>query len=151
MLWIFAWPILKLSTARYDVVKAVYPYASKKPGDRWDDGLERTPSVMDEHSWYRRWEHSIRRAALSRMHCNEISLGEEYRMETEQIERREALNRANGVAPVVTPPTPTPSTGNAFADGALTFLGQGLRIAGEYNGNRSNGNNGVGGWGGDTN
>lgn len=112
------------------MVKAVYQYADKPPGD----DVGRKPTVMSEVDWYHRWESAIKRAALARMMCKDTCLDEEYRVATARADARgEQVARAGG--PQV------PSTGNAFADGAFSLLGQGLRVAESYNNAR--------GWGGD--
>jgi hypothetical protein len=126
--WIFAWPFLLFMTARYEVVKAIYPYASRS-AEEGDVGRQCT--VMSEVDWFYRWESAVRRAAFARMNCKDAVLSDEYRESTVRADQRgEAYTRAQ-----------IPSTGNAFADGALGLLGQGLRAASDFNNAR--------GWGGD--
>ncbi|TVY52563.1 hypothetical protein LCER1_G006449 [Lachnellula cervina] len=127
-LWIFSWPFLFFITSRYAVVKAVYEYADKPPGD----DVGRKPTVMSEVDWFNRWESTIRRAALARMVCTETFLDDAYRTATTRADARGAQVGAN----------PTPSTGNAFADGAFSLIGQGIRVAEDFNNAR--------GWGRDS-
>ncbi|TVY84240.1 hypothetical protein LSUE1_G002926 [Lachnellula suecica] len=128
-LWILSWPFLFFITSRYSVVKAIYQYADKPPGD----DVGRKPTVMSEIEWYHRWESAIKRAALARMVSKDNNLSEEYRIATARADER---GNQMGANPQV------PSTGNAFADGAFSLLGQGLRVAEGYNNAR--------GWGYDT-
>lgn len=127
-LWILTWPFLFFITSRYAVVKAVYEYADRPPGD----DVGRRPRVISEVDWYHKWESAIRRAALARMMCKDTSLTEEYRV---------ATLRADARGEQVGPNPQIPSTGNAFADGAFSLLGQGLRVAGDYNNARGWGHN----------
>jgi hypothetical protein len=127
-LWIFAWPLLFLLTARYSVVKVVFSYADKADAN----DMTRVPTVMSEVDWFHRWQRAIQRAALARMNCKDQTLDEAYRAATEQADLRGAQQ---GRQPDI------PRTGNSFADGALGLLGQGLRVAESFNNSR--------GWGGD--
>ncbi|KUJ08063.1 uncharacterized protein LY89DRAFT_659779 [Mollisia scopiformis] len=127
-LWIFAWPVLFFMTARYEVVKVNYLYATEESGHP-----ARTCSVMSEVEWYYRWQSAIKRAALARMVCKDTCLDEEYRAQTQLAdERGERVGREPDI----------PRTGNTWADGALGLLGQGLRVAENYSNAR--------GWGADT-
>ncbi|KAF4630823.1 hypothetical protein G7Y89_g7321 [Cudoniella acicularis] len=129
-LWVFAWPVLFLITSRYEIVKSVWAYANKKPGDE----MGREPAVMSEIGWFHRWESTVKRAALARTKCGmERCLDEEYREMTVAADERGVRADRN--------PQPVPSTGNAFADGAIGLLGQGLRVAENFSNAR--------GWGGD--
>ena len=128
-LWLFAWPALFFFTSRYEVVKVVFPYADKPPGDE----MGRKCTVMREVEWFHLWQSAVKRAALAKMVCDDSALDESYRIATEQADRRgELQGRRSDQVPV---------TGNAFADGALGLLGQGLRVAESYHDSR--------GWGGD--
>ncbi|CZR61934.1 uncharacterized protein PAC_11831 [Phialocephala subalpina] len=128
-LWIFAWPILFFLTARYEVVKVNYKYANEPGGN----DMTRQCTVMTELDWFHRWESAIKRAALARMVCKDTSLDEAYRVQTQVAdERGERVGREPDI----------PRTGNAFADGALGLLGQGLRVAESWNN--------AAGWGADT-
>lgn len=128
-LWVFAWPVLFFMTARYEVVKVNYRYADQPGGNDW----ERTYTVMSEVAWFNRWQSAIKRAALARMVCKDSCLDEEYRAHTELADQRgERMGREPDI----------PRTGNAWADGALGLLGQGLRVVDNYNSAR--------GWGADT-
>jgi hypothetical protein len=120
-LWIFAWPILFFSTSRYEVVKSVWNYASKPPGE--ENG--RHPTKLSELQFFHKWQSAIKRAALGRMNSHCDFLDESYWAETELADRRGALEARN--------PTPRPSTGNAFADSAFGLLGQGLQVAQGFN------------------
>ncbi|TVY13279.1 hypothetical protein LARI1_G008969 [Lachnellula arida] len=128
-LWIFSWPCLFFMTSRYAVVKAVYDYADKPPGD----DVGRKPTVISEVDWFNYWESAIRRAALARMMCKDTFLDGAYRTATTRADARGAQVGAN---------PPTPSTGNAFADGAFSLIGQGMRVAEDFNNAR--------GWGRDS-
>ena len=129
-LWIFAWPTLFFLTHKYEVVKAVYSYANVPT----DDGGNRECLVMAEDEWYTMWASTIQRAALARMVCKDRCLDDDYRIATAQADAR-------GVAQSLAPRQP-PQTGNAFADGALGFLSEGLRVAEGWNASR--------GWGADS-
>lgn len=129
-LWIFAWPVLFFLTRKYEVVKAVYPYANVLT----DDGGNRQCRVISEVDWYHRWESAIKRAALARMQCKDRCLDEEYRIATAKADARGVVQ---GLVP-----REAPRTGNAIADGALGFLTEGLRVAEGWNASR--------GWGADT-
>lgn len=124
-LWIVSWPILFLVTKKYEVVKVVYRYADRPV----DDGGERVCTVMSEGEWFQRWESAVQRAAVSRMICKDRCLDEEYRLATARADSRG------------TQPREQIRTGNSFADGAISFLGEGLRVAEGWNAQR--------GWGGD--
>jgi hypothetical protein len=127
-LWILSWPFIFFITSRYAVVKAVYDYADKPPGD----DVGRKPTIMSEVDWYHRWESAIRRAALARMMCKDTCLDEEYRIATA---RADARGEQVGTNPQI------PSTGNALADGAFSLIGQGLRVAEGFNNARGWGYN----------
>ncbi|KAG9230249.1 hypothetical protein BJ875DRAFT_409275 [Amylocarpus encephaloides] len=116
-LWIITWPLLFFLTSRYDVVKSVWYYASKPPGDE----MGREPTVVSEVDWFFRWESAIKRAALARIRCDDSVIDEEYRRATLAADQRGQEISRN--------PQPAPSTGNAFADGAFNLLDQGLRVA----------------------
>ncbi|CZT02260.1 uncharacterized protein RAG0_09498 [Rhynchosporium agropyri] len=128
-LWIFAWPFLFIITARYETVKAVYRYADQPPGD----DMRRRCIVMTEVEWFHRWQSAIKRAAIARMMCRDGVLDEHYRLGTERTDVRGELHGRQPEAP---------RTGNAFVDGAIGLLGQGLRLASDYNDAR--------GWGADS-
>jgi hypothetical protein len=128
-LWIFAWPVLFFLTSRYEVVKGIFQYADCPP----NTNPNRKPTVMSEVAWFHRWESAIKRAALARMvNKDGACLDEEYR---EATERADARGEAVGRTPEI------PRMGNAFADGALGLIGQGLRVAEGFSAQR--------GWGGD--
>lgn len=117
-LWILSWPILFLLTRKYEVVKAVFPYAdAPHSGD-----VSRNPTVMSEVDWFRRWERAIQRAAMARMDCRDRCLDEEYRRASEQMGE-------SGLRP-----GELPSTGNAIADGAFGLVGEALRTADRWRG-----------------
>jgi hypothetical protein len=123
-LWIFAWPVLFFLTRKYEVVKAVYPYANVPT----DDGGNRECQVMNEQDWYMRWLAAIERAAVGRMVCKDRWLDEEYRIATAEAHARGLVERLAA--------RPAPQTGNAFADGALGLLTEGLRVAEGWNATR---------------
>jgi hypothetical protein len=129
-LWLITWPLLFLFTKKYEVIKAVYPYADLPS----DNGQERHCTVMSEADWFHRWESAIKKAALARMVCKDNTLGEEYRLATAQADIRGQVASLQ--------PRPTPQTGNAYADGALGILSEGLRVAENWSAQR--------GWGGDS-
>ena len=108
----------------------VYPYANVPV----DDGGNRQCQVQSEVDWYHRWESAIKRAALARMVCKDRCLDEEYRIATAKADAR-------GVVQSLVP-REAPRTGNAVADGALSFLSEGLRVAEGWNASR--------GWGADS-
>jgi hypothetical protein len=83
-LWIFSWPFLFLSTARYEVAKVVYPYADLSPEEE-TRGVERRPTVMSEEAWVHLWENAIRRGVLGRMDCTHFEMGDEYRLATQAM------------------------------------------------------------------
>ncbi|KAL2066995.1 hypothetical protein VTL71DRAFT_1419 [Oculimacula yallundae] len=128
-LWLFSWPFLFFITARYETIKAVFKYADSPPGD----DMTRRCTVMSEVEWFHRWQSAIKRAAIARMICKDGALDEDYRIATERADVRGQLQ---GRQPEVL------RTGNAFADGAIGILGQGLRLAADYNDAR--------GWGADS-
>lgn len=125
-LWVISWPVLFIMTRKYEVVKVVYEYADRPE----DDGGERQCTVMSEVEWFHRWESAVRRAAIARMVCKDRCLDEEYRAATARADERGRVQPREQI-----------NTGNAVADGALSFLGAGLRVAEEWNAQR--------GWGGD--
>ena len=129
-LWIFAWPVLFFLTHKYEIVKAVYSYANVPT----DDGGNRQCRVMDENEWFAMWSSTIQRAAFARMQCKERCIDDEYRIATAKADAR---GMAQSLAP-----RQAPQTGNAFADGALGFLSEGLRVAENWNASR--------GWGADS-
>ncbi|KAH8592536.1 hypothetical protein B0O99DRAFT_689678 [Bisporella sp. PMI_857] len=124
-LWIFSWPILFFFTHKYEVMKVIFPYADIPR----DDGGNRKCTVMSEVEWFHRWESAIKRAALARMMCEERTLDDDYRIATANADARGMQPREQ------------PRTGNAIADGALSILGEGFRIAESWNASR--------GWGAD--
>jgi len=129
-LWIITWPLLFFFTKKYEVIKAVYPYADLPS----DDGGNRNCTVMSEVDWFHRWESAIKRAALGRMICKDRCMDEEYRLATAKADMRGQIAALQ--------PRPEIQTGNSFADGALNILGQGLRAAEGWNASR--------GWGADS-
>jgi hypothetical protein len=129
-LWIFAWPVLFFLTHKYEVVKAVFPYANMLV----NDGGDRQCQVMSEEEWYMMWASAIQRAALARMVCKDRPLDDEYRITTAEADARR-ITRSLA-------PRQDPQTGNSFADGALGLLSDGFRVAEEWNAIR--------GWGADS-
>ncbi|CAG8950856.1 hypothetical protein HYFRA_00003073 [Hymenoscyphus fraxineus] len=83
-LWIFSWLYLFLATARYEVVKVVFPYADVSPEDA-SYGLERTPTVMSETEWFHLWEMSIKRGVFARLNCQASEMDDEYRLTTDRL------------------------------------------------------------------
>ncbi|KAF4627952.1 hypothetical protein G7Y89_g10201 [Cudoniella acicularis] len=82
-LWIFSWPFLFLSTAKYQVVKVVFPYANISPEDE-EAGYQRRPTVMSETAWFYLWEKALRRGVLEKVECYQVDMGDEYRLATEE-------------------------------------------------------------------
>jgi hypothetical protein len=80
----------------------------------------RRATVMSEVDWFHMWQSAIKRAALARMNNKDTVLDDAYRIATERADQR---GEQQGRQPEI------PRTGNAFADGALGLLGQGLRVA----------------------
>jgi hypothetical protein len=115
-LWIFAWPLLFFLTARYSVVKVVFSYADNENSN----DPARRATVMSEVDWFHMWQSAIKRAALARMNNKDTVLDDAYRIATERADQR---GEQQGRQPEI------PRTGNAFADGAIGLLGQGLRVA----------------------
>jgi hypothetical protein len=108
--WILSWPFLFFSTARYEIVKVVYPYADLSPEEA-NRGAERRPMVMSEEAWVHLWENTIRRGVLGRMDCTHFEMGDEYRIATEAM-------MARGETPFVT-----------YRPGRLArFLGVGIQF-----------------------
>lgn len=136
-LWLFSWPILFLSTHKYEVVRAVFPYANVPAGDGRDDAVVgRQFTVMSEVKWFQRWESAIKRAVLAKMKTEDRWLDDEYLLSTREADAR-------GLVETLAPQQQLPiNTGNAFADGALGVLRDGLRVADTWVGAR--------GWGGDS-
>ncbi|KAH8687096.1 hypothetical protein BGZ60DRAFT_70 [Tricladium varicosporioides] len=82
-LWILSWPFLTLATARYEVVKVVFPYADIPPEEEVR-GAHRTPTVMSETAWFYLWERALRRGVLERMDCKLYDMDDAYRIATEE-------------------------------------------------------------------
>ncbi|EHK99312.1 hypothetical protein M7I_4829 [Glarea lozoyensis 74030] len=59
-LWIFTWPLLFFLTSRYEVVKSVWYYASKPPGEE----MGRIPTTNDEVNYFYKWQSAIKRNVL---------------------------------------------------------------------------------------
>lgn len=94
-LWIFSWLYLFLATARYEVVKVIFPYADVSPEDA-AHGSDRTPTVMSETEWFQLWGMSIKRAVLGRLNLQNAELDDEYRLTTDHIlESDRGMERAN--------------------------------------------------------
>lgn len=127
--WVISWPVLFFLTHKYEVAKVVFPYADRLV----DDGGDRICTVMSEVEWLGLWGSAIKRAALARMVCKDRCLDDVYRRETAAADARGLIASAT--------PEPQVNTGNAVADGALSLLRQGLRVAEGFNNAR--------GWGGD--
>jgi hypothetical protein len=135
-LWLFSWPVLFLVTRKYAVVRAVFPYANMAAGDGMDDsGVGRRFTLMSETEWFQRWESAIRRAVLTKMKTEDRMLDDDYLISTSEADARGFLETlpAQQQLPI--------NTGNAFADGALGVLREGMRIADSRAAMR--------GWGGD--
>ena len=86
-LWIFSWLYLWLATARYEVVKVVFPYADVSPEDAVL-GTARTATVMDEMTWFQLWERAIKRGVMGRLNCQESDMDDEYRLATDNLAAR---------------------------------------------------------------
>ena len=86
-LWIFSWLYLFLATARFEVVRVVFPYADI-PTEGASHGVARKPTVMSETAWFQLWEKSIRRGVLGRMNCQKGEMDDEYRLTTDKIAAR---------------------------------------------------------------
>jgi hypothetical protein len=118
-LWIFSWLYLFLATARYEVVKVVFRYADVSPRDALH-GIERRPTVMGEVAWFKLWEKSIRRAALSRMNCAQFDLDDEYRIATEELASRGEANLGDH------------RVGNSYSANVVGLFGVGTQFAGHW-------------------
>ena len=129
-MWIISWPILFFLTRKYHVIKVDFHNADMLN----EDGGRRKCAVMSEVEWFHLWESAIKRAALARMKCGDTCLDDSYRIATAQADAR-------GLVASTRLQQQPQTTGNAFADGALSFLGQGLRAAEDWNASR--------GWGAD--
>lgn len=71
-----------LDKKRYEVVRAVWPYASLPPVADPAVALERVPVVQSEELWWEEWRDVIRWAVLSRRVGGWVSIDDvlEYRM-----------------------------------------------------------------------
>ncbi|KAG9235360.1 hypothetical protein BJ875DRAFT_483309 [Amylocarpus encephaloides] len=118
-LWIFSWLYLFLSTARYSVVRVVFPYADASPEDALH-GVERRPTVMSEASWFELWEKSIKRAVLGRMNCRQTDeIGDEYRLATDNIAARGDMPQSYGSV-------------NMFPGGVVSLFGVSGQFCGQW-------------------
>lgn len=79
-LWIFTWPFLLLTTKRWEVVTAVFPY-------RLDPERNRVPRplVQSEEAFFVDWKESLRRAVVSR---HQGWVDAVYRAETQEMVQR---------------------------------------------------------------
>ena len=124
-----SWPVLFFITKKYAVLKVVWPYADR---ERDDAGTgDRKCVVMSETEWFLLWEGAVKRAAVARMRCEDRALDEEWRAASMRANEQRVQGRQVEV----------PRTGNAFADGVVGVLSEGLRVAEGWNAQR--------GWGGD--
>ena len=96
-------------------MKAVYEYR----GDPMNPSSR--PTVMSETAFFQLWERALKRGVLGRY---DGIMDEEYRIATPEA----------GVGSRAGPTVPT--TGNAFADGALGLLAGGLQLANEVRDSR---------------
>ncbi|EPE35693.1 hypothetical protein GLAREA_05030 [Glarea lozoyensis ATCC 20868] len=113
-LWIFSWLFLFLATARYEVVKVVFPYADVL------DGEARTPTVMSETAWFNLWERAIRRSVLGRMNCGKGEIDDEYRLTTDNIATRDDLAFDSY------------RSGNSYPGGVVGLFGTGGQFRGQW-------------------
>jgi len=111
-LWIFTWPLLLILERKYDVVKVVWPYKISRDG-----GCTRTYAVQSEDDWFKEWKVVIKGAVFAK---KQGWVDAEYRAEAEasQADGRGRMERR-------------PSTGSAFADGAVGFLQGAVRVGRE--------------------
>jgi len=113
MLWLFTWPYLFFATKRWEVVKVDWPFSMV------NESGETLYAKISERQWFARWAQAIERAVLSRKQgC----------MTEEDVQR-----------PIE--PIQEFRSGNEGVDGAVNFLGAGIRAYGEINRQL--------GWGGD--
>lgn len=138
-LWLLSWPLLFISTKRYAVVRAEWPFSLASNG-------RKTYTTVSEDQYLERWAVAIRRLALDR-----------FQGEATDDMMRGVSERA------ADPPMPGSfSTGHAGVDNAVGFLAQGFQVARALSGGGGSGSGsgrylaqnlaqGVqGGWGYDT-
>jgi hypothetical protein len=118
-LWIFSWLYLFFATARYEVVKVVFPYADVSP-EQALHGVVRTPTVMSEMAWFHLWERAIRRGVLGRLNCQKGEMDDEYRLITDNISARED------------PSYDSFRSGNMYPGGVVGLFGAGGQFHGQW-------------------
>lgn len=102
-LWIFSWPYLWFVTRRWEVLTTQFPYSCDPACGN------RKFVTKSEKAFFEEWRSSLRRAVLGKM---QGWVDEEYKLATEEAMRQAAPNALQR----------NPSTGNAWADGALGLL-----------------------------
>jgi hypothetical protein len=117
-LWIFSWLYLFFATARYEVVKVVFPYADASPEEALH-GAVRRPTVMSEMAWYHLWERAMRRGVLGRLNCQKGEMDDEYRLTTDNIAARES------------PTYDCFRSGNMYPGGVVGLFGAGGQVYGD--------------------
>lgn len=110
MLWLLAWPYLLLRTRRFETVAADW-YFSKPGTGTGADALRRRYVSVSEEQWYNLWGRAIARAVLSK--------------------RQGVLDQQDLLAAEGAPPEF--NSGNAIADGALSFVRAGVNAMNEVN------------------
>jgi hypothetical protein len=53
-------------TNRYEVLKAIWPYATSQPGSAASETMPRQCAVQSEESWWNDWKNAIRYAVLQK-------------------------------------------------------------------------------------
>lgn len=99
MLWIITWPVIFLTTKKFAVVKAVWPFSVPN-----EDGVAQY-ATMTEAQWFMRWQKSIDKAILDKV---QGVLTEQDLIAAEQ-------------------PRELPRTGNPVVDSTVAVLGSGIQ------------------------
>jgi hypothetical protein len=124
-LWIISWPVLLLSTARYAIVRAEWPFSAT------DSHGNKRYTTVSEEQWLQKWGTAIRRLALDR-----------YEGEASEDMMAGVLERP------ADPPMPgTVNTGHVGVDTAVGLISQGFQVARAIQGGGNLGRGLQGGWG----
>jgi hypothetical protein len=137
-LWLLTWPLLLLTTKRYTVVRAEWPFSapSSSSSSPAEQGRRKYTTVSEEQ-YLERWGTAIRRLALDRY----------------QGEASEEMMEGVAARPADPPMPATFVSGHAGVDGAVGMLSQGFQVARALSSASVRGlaqvGQGQGGWGGD--